>query len=240
MHFKIILAAATAFFVAGSAAVAAANKPAEEGAFMTVMVQASDVGAYRDYLKANPEAFNRTGAAAGGICIVKSGHAYPGEAFGWAAYPSVKKALQAVETFDPTEADPALAALRTVKYVAVWKPITPFRLDPGFERVERVKIAPNNVEAYRQQLMKTEAAVQKAGHKDFFVGMLQSLGGGPREAGTFMIRGITRDGASYGKIADEYYAGAPWAVQNLPRLQSLVEDTESDAIEVCEQFYTAE
>ena len=240
MYRKTLMAAAFALVATGGVAVAAENKPAEEGAFLTVMAQASDVNAYRDYLKANPEAFKETGASAGGICVVKSGQAYPGEVFGWAAYPSVEKALEAVVTFDPNEAAPALAKLRTVKYVSVWKPITPFRLDPGFERVERVKIAPKNVEAYRKQLMKTEAAVQKAGHKDFFVGMLQSIGGGTREAGTFMIRGITRDGASYGKIADEYYAGAPWAAENLPKLQSLVEDTESDAIELCEQFYAAE
>ena len=188
--------------------------PAGEGAFMTVTVQSDDIKAYRDFLKANHKAFEATGADAGGICIVKSGQRFPGEAFVWAAYPGLEKALSTVETLEHGKATPEIKKLRTIKYVAAWKPLIPFTLAPGFERVQRVKIAPENVNAYREGIAKLEADINKGGHSDYEMGMFQAIGGGPEEAGIFMIRGVSPNGAAYGKLADEYYVGAPWAASH--------------------------
>ena len=236
----ITLLAATMSFAQGPPV------PAGEGAFMTVTVQTDDVKAYRDFLKANPKAYEATGADAGGIWIGKSGQRFPGEAFVWAAYPSLEKALATIETLEHGAATPKIKKLRTIKYIAAWKPLIPFTLAPGFERVQRVKIAPENVNAYREGIAKLEADINKGGHPDYEMGMFQAIGGGPEEAGIFMIRGISPTGAAYGKLADEYYLGAPWAASNFqsvgggkqPKMEAMVQDTVNDSIEVCEQLYT--
>ena len=55
-----------------------------------------------------------------------------------------------------------------------------------------------------------------------------------------MIRSVTRDGAAFGRILDEGYAGnAPWA-EAYSEVISLVDEFVSDNIELCEQFYYGE
>jgi hypothetical protein len=214
MFCRILSIAIVTLLTATNAPAEHHTTPSGEGAFMTVTVQTDDAKAYRDFLKANPKAFEASGADAGGICIVKSGQRFPGEAFFWAAYPSLEKALSTIKTLEHGKATPKIKKLRTIKYVAAWKPLIPFTLAPAFERVQRVKIAPENVNAYREGIAKLEADINKGGHPDYEMGMFQAIGGGPEEAGIFMIRGISPSGATYGQLADEYYVGAPWAASN--------------------------
>ena len=55
-----------------------------------------------------------------------------------------------------------------------------------------------------------------------------------------MIRSVTRDGAAAGRILDQGYAGnAPWA-DAYNEAVSIVDESVSDNIELCEQFYYGE
>ena len=119
-----------------------------EGSFTTFMVQAPDVSAYIKYLKSNPELFSGFNAAAAGVCVTITGQDYHGEMFVWSAYSDVAGAMTETTAYDPDKAPRELAKLRTPKYRVAWKPLKSFVLSPGFERVTRVKIKPENVPAY--------------------------------------------------------------------------------------------
>ena len=57
-----------------------------------------------------------------------------------------------------------------------------------------------------------EKAIIEAGHSDFFNGVFISIGGGVHEAQTVMVRSVTPDASSFGKLFDEYFDGkAEWA-----------------------------
>ena len=119
-----------------------------------------------------------------------------------------------------------------------WKPLKSFVLSPGFERVTRVKIKPENVPAYIAAATKLEAAIRDAGH-DFNMGIFQPLGGGVHETGTFLLRGVSPNSTEAGRLIDEYFAGAEWGQQYL-MASSLIDEVVRDTYEVCEQIYTAE
>ena len=50
-----------------------------------------------------------------------------------------------------------------VKYGVTWKPIKPFKLDPGYERMIRVEVAPEHIGKFVEGMTATETAVQKRG-----------------------------------------------------------------------------
>jgi hypothetical protein len=129
------------------------------------------------------------------------------------------------------------AKLRDVKYSVTWKPLKPFKLMPGYERVQRVRVAPQNVPAFLAAMTDFETALQEGGHPDFFNGVFLGIGGGTHEAQTLMLRSITPDAESHGAMFDEYFAGeASWAGAYLAVAQ-LIESVESDNFEICEQIY---
>ena len=209
-----------------------------EGSFTTLMVQAPDVSAYIKHLKNNPELFSAFKASAAGVCVTKTGQDYPGEMFVWNAFPDVTGAMEVTTAYDPDKAPKDLAKLRTPKYSLAWKPLKSFVLSPGFERVTRVKIKPENVPAYIAAATKLEAAIRDAGH-DFNMGIFQPLGGGVHETGTFLLRGVSPNSTEAGRLIDEYFAGAEWGQQYL-MASSLIDEVVRDTYEVCEQIYTAE
>ena len=211
--------------------------PLGEGAFTTLMVQSDDIGAYIDAVKANTGPLEATGAGAAGSCITKSGNEYAGQMMIWSGFNSVAEALSSMEKYDPFNAPAAFESLRTVKYSVTWKPLKPFKLDPGFERVMRMEVDGENQTNFVALIAKLEAAVRAEGY-DINIGVFQPIGGGAHEASTLMVRAITQDGTTHGKIIDEAFAGASWMPMWLSALE-LVDEMTTDTFEICDQFYTA-
>ena len=210
-----------------------------EGAFNTIMVQADDTAKYVEYLRANPGLFKGVGATAAGVCITRSGNDYEGQMFVWSAYPDLASALHANTVYDPNNAPSALAKLRTVKYGVSWKGLKSFRLDPGWERVLRIKVSTENLNAYVESLRELETAIINSGHESFNMGLFGPFGGGVHESQTIMVRAISPTARESGQIADEYFAGASWG-RIWEKSRALVDEVVSDTYEVCEQIYTAE
>ena len=210
-----------------------------EGAFNTIMVQADDTAKYVDYLKANTGLFKAVGATAAGVCITRSGNDYEGQMFVWSAYPDLASALHANTVYDPNNAPSSLARLRTVKYGVSWKGLKSFRLDPGWERVLRIKVSPENLNTYVESIRELETAIINSGHESFNMGLFGPFGGGVHESQTIMVRAISPTARESGQIADEYFAGASWG-RIWEKSRALVDEVVSDTYEVCEQIYTAE
>ena len=210
-----------------------------EGAFNTIMVQADDTAKYVDYLRANPGLFKAVGATAAGVCITRSGNDYEGQMLVWSAYPDLASAMHANTLYDPNDAPSALASLRTVKYGVSWKGLKSFRLDPGWERVLRVKVSPENLNAYVEALRELETAIINSGHESFNMGVFGPFGGGVHETQTLLVRAISPTARESGQIADEYFAGASWG-PIWEKSRALVDKVVSDTYELCEQIYSAE
>lgn len=216
----------------------AKNGGTTDGAFTTLMLSATDVERYVETLKSNDAAFKATGATDAGVCITRSGNEYDGQMMVWSAFSSVQAALEGSLKYDPQKAPHSFARLRDAKYGVTWKPLKPFRLDPGYERVQRVVISGNKLQEFITAMTAFEEAVIDAGN-DFFVGVFVPLGGGTHEAKTLMVRAITPDAASHGKIFDDYFDGnAPWASE-WAALQAVGYEVISDNFEECEQTYSA-
>ena len=210
-----------------------------EGAFNTIMVQADDTAKYVEYLRANPGLFKGVGATAAGVCITRSGNDYEGQMFVWSAYPDLASALHANTVYDPNNAPSALAKLRTVKYGVSWKGLKSFRLDPGWERVLRIKVSPENLNTYVESIRELETAIINSGHESFNMGLFGPFGGGVHESQTIMVRAISPTARESGQIADEYFAGASWG-RIWEKSRALVDEVVSDTYEVCEQIYSEE
>ena len=210
-----------------------------EGAFTTLMVAAPSVDRYVDFLKADTSSFKTIGSTGSGVCVTNSGNAYAGQMMVWSAFPSVEAAFVGSSQYDPSKAPSSLQRLREVKYGLTWAPLKSFKLEPGYERVQRVKISSANLPAFIEALAKLEKAIQDAGHKNFFNGMFVPIGGGTHETGTYMIRSITPDAAQHGAVIDDYVSGASWGSIYLEG-SALIDEVVSDNIEICEQFYYGE
>jgi len=212
------------------------NEGTTDGAFTTLMIAAPDVDKYIETLKANTSAIEITGATDAGVCVTKSGHEYIGQMMVWSAFPSVEAALVGSLRYDATKPS-RFSRLREVKYGVTWKPLKPFRLEPGYERVMRVNVPAANTTSFVEAISKLEKAIQAAGHEDFFNGVFAPIGGGSHEAQTLMVRSITKDASSTGKIFDEYFDGeSSWAAayQNVLAQGGTVI---SDHFDECEQTY---
>ena len=69
--------------------------------------------------------------------------------------------------------DPALQA-GEVKYGVTWKPLKPFKLDPGFERMIRVVVPAESAVAFVEKISEAEKGVQAAGH-DMNIGVFDPM-----------------------------------------------------------------
>ena len=68
--------------------------------------------------------------------------------------------------------------------------------------------------------------------------MLFRSAGGSAETKTLHVRAAARDGATLGKIVDEYFENPAWSgVWN--RTIAMASSIETDTIEECEQVYSA-
>lgn len=207
-----------------------------DGAFTTLMIAAADIGKYTETLRDNPSAFQATGTTGAGVCVTNSGNAYEGQMMVWSAFPDVASALVGGTKYDPQQAPRQFKNLRDIKYGVTWKPLTPFRLEPGYERVQRIKVSAENLQAFNEGLNKLEASIQASGHPNFFNGAFVQIGGGTHEIETLMVRSITRDAQSMGVLFDDYFAGtATWAADYDSLM--LLGEVMSDNMEICEQVY---
>ena len=209
-----------------------------EGGFSTFHVVAEDPYEYIDFLKANPAALKAGGGDAVGYCMTMTGHDYPGEMFIWNAYSSLDKALSDGFAYNPYKASKQLKSMRKLLYTAVWKPLTPFPLNPGFERVTRVTVKPENTEKFLMMSEKLQAEINAAG-EEFEMGVLIALGGGVNE-NNLMVRAIAPDGKSFGELYEKGYSGsAPWG-STLQAMQSLIDEVVRDSHEQCGYLLAAE
>ena len=96
----------------------------------------------------------------------------------WSGFDNLEGALGGAGKYDPSQAPSRLANLRDPIYTATWKPLKNWRLEPGFERVGRVKVASENLNAFVAAMSKLEKGVQDAGHPNFFNGVFISIGVG--------------------------------------------------------------
>ena len=207
-----------------------------DGAFTTLMIAAPDIDKYTETLRENPSAFQATGTTGAGVCVTNSGNDYAGQMMVWSAFPDVATALTGGTKYDPQSAPRSFERLREIKYGVTWKPLTPFRLEPGYERVQRIKVSAENLQAFSEGLNKLESSIKSAGHHNFYNGAFVQIGGGTHEIETLMVRSITRDANAMGILFDEYFAGtATWAADydNLMLLGEVM----SDNMEICEQIY---
>ena len=128
--------------------------------------------------------------------------------------------------------------MRKLLYTAVWKPLTPFPLNPGFERVTRVTVKPENTEKFLMMSEKLQAEINAAG-EEFEMGVLIALGGGVNE-NNLMVRAIAPDGKSFGELYEKGYSGeAPWG-STLQAMQSLIDEVVRDSHEQCGYLLEAE
>ena len=135
-----------------------------EGAFTSLHVKVKDVDAYINYMKENTDAFKMIDSDVAGVCVVKTGNEYPGEMFVWNAFPSVEKAFMTSELYDPMNAPKEFNKLRKVLYSVTWKPIKEFELNPGYERLWRIKTS--DVRALANDMTKLEKELQKILHEE--------------------------------------------------------------------------
>ncbi len=229
------------FLLSYSSSATSQDQPTEtvnHGAFSTMMIAAPNVAKYLETVKGDIDFFGTIGSAGTGSCVTMSGHEYIGQMMIWNAYPNVKSALEGNAAYDPTqEAGRRFEHLRKVKYVTTWKPLKPFRLDPGYERVQRVKVPAQNLAAFIAGMTALETAIQAGGHEDFFNGVFVPIGGGSQEAATLMVRSVTRDESSMGILFDEYFSGTATWGPTFDALQQSGGTVISDTFEKCEQFY---
>ena len=209
-----------------------------DGAFTTIMLQTSDLDRYISSLKSNLQVQERTGAMVAGFCVTKTGHDYPGQMMVWNGFASVADALDASTKYDAMAApEPGFASLRSVQYSATWKPLKPFKLDPGYERAMRVVVPAEKVMGFVNEMTVLETAVRSAGH-DMNIGVFQALGGGAVEANSLFVRSVARDAASFGRVVDDYFAGNAYD-GGWDRGMAMVSEVVNDQFEQCEQTYTA-
>ena len=158
------------------------------GAFTTLFVSAKDADGYIDSVKSSTDIFEAIGSDAAGYCETISGRDEVGQLTIWNAFGSVTAALVGGSKYDASKAPADMASQRDFKYTATWAPLKPFpRLDPGYERAMRIKLKPENLQAFIAAITKMEAEVIAAGHDTFMNGLFVAMGGGTTEVGTYYL-----------------------------------------------------
>ena len=210
--------------------------PVGTGAFTTLTVQAKDVEAYIASLKADGTPFEAVGSSVAGVCVTKTGNDYPGQMFVWNGFDTIADALATTDKYDPYDASAELMALRQVKYSAIFKPLKEYTLEPGFERLWRLRISNDNIQTFVAKMDKLEKTLRSNGHT-INVGVFQPIGGGSHEA--YHLRAASPSSAAASKLLDEAYSGASW-ISIWNEASALVDEVVSDNFEECETVYTAE
>lgn len=235
----ILISIVTIFFFIGSDIQAdghASNNG--EGAFNTLMVKAKDIDKYVSTLKSDQTVFKAIGTSDAGVCVTRSGNNYEGEMFVWTAYPDVAAAMHANTIYDPNDAPKEMKKMRKVRYGVTWRPMKSFRLDPGWERVIRVKVDSEDMNAYVDSIKALEKAIIDSGYPAFNMGVFVPIGGGIHESQTLMVRAIMPTAKEFGELIDNYFKGASWG--RIWEQSQTMSEVISDTFEECQQIYKAE
>ncbi len=213
-----------------------------EGAFATLMVAAKNPKEYTAYVASQTQLLENMGALVAGVCITHTGADYPGQMMVWTGYPSIERAMEGLTKYDPADAPKKLSAMREVKYNVIWKPLKQFDLAPagiapGFERVMRVKVAPEKLTAFVAAASQYEKEAAEAGIK-LQVGVFLAIGGGAHEADTVHVRFVAPSASETGARLDKMFASGVDPKSGVGQMYQMMTPV-SDTIESCEQFYTA-
>ena len=239
---KSLLTMITALSFAHSAiAMHHENTATDEGGFTTLMVKADNPSAYIDLLKSDDSAFKATGTVAAGYCLTRTGHDHQGQMFVWSAFSSLSDALASSAKYDPMDSPNAgFSSVREIKYAVTWKPLMPFKLAPGFERMIRVVVPQSDREAFVSNMVKAQEGLYDAGYK-MNLGVFESIGGGKVEANILHVRAIAPTPSDFGRVLDDFYSGSvEMGGKYWLAAFALVDKIESDYMQECAQVYTAE
>ena len=217
------------------------NPASDEGGFTTLMVKTSDPEAYIDVLKSNNSAFKATGSAAAGYCLTRSGHDHPGQMLVWSAFPTLSEALASSTKYDPMgSTDSAFTDLREVKYGVTWKPLMPFKLAPGYERMIRVVVPYADRMAFVAKMTEAQKGLYAAGFK-MNLGVFESIGGGKTEANILHVRAVAPSASDFGAVLDAFYAGSiEMGGNSWIEAFAMVSEVKSDYMQECAQIYQAD
>ena len=103
----------------------------------------------------------------------------------------------------------------------------------------RIKVAPENLQAFIVAISKLEAEIISAGHDTFMNGLFVAIGGGTTEAGTYYLKSITSSVETHGAVIDDYLGGASWGA-TYNEAVALIDEVVNDQFEICKQYYAAE
>ena len=117
-------------------------------------------------------------------------------------------------------------------YSVTWKPLKEFELNPGYERLWRIKTTDSR--AFAKEMIRLEEEVQNAGH-DMRFGVFEPMGGGTE---VVHLRVVTNTAAENGKVVDEYYAGASYGKIWDKAFAKYVTEVVRETTEVCKIIYT--
>ena len=163
------------------------TQPLLRADFTCMMLQTDNPEAYINTLKSNDSAFKATGTAAAGYCLTKIGNNTPGDMFIWSGFPTLADALASSTKYDPMQSpDSAFSDLRVAKYSVVWKPLMPFKLAPGFERMIRVVVPQADRMEFVSQMSQAQQGLYDAGYK-MNLGVFEPIGGGAVEANIIQV-----------------------------------------------------
>lgn len=207
------------------------------GAVYTLVVAAGNPQAYSAYLKRNTEMFESRGVQAAGFCVTHTGHDYTGQMFVWGIYDSVQSAMEEASSFDHSNATRKLRSLRDAKYTSLFRSLKTVNLVPGFERLMRLRVKPQDLDALVLAAYQFEAEAQSAGSK-IQVGLFAPIGSGADETGMIHMRLMAANASDLGAAHDTLYANPIEADSGYGKIIRIAEIV-TDNLEICEQVYLA-
>jgi len=229
---KLITAALAAMAITGAA------NAQDRGAFNVLNMAVEDQTTYVEALKANPAIFSALDAQVAGVCRTTAGSQYYGEMFVWTGYASMGDAMHAGIKFLGAPTSGPISEMRTILDSEMYVPANDFELNPGVERVYKVKT--NQTAAYVDAIAAMEAAMHANGFDDIIMAVLTAPVSGPDEVGVVTVRIIAPDAHRLGALMATQNAAPGWYTEAMSGIGATGREIVNDSVEVCEIVYTAE
>jgi hypothetical protein len=206
------------------------------GAVYILVVAAGNPQTYNAYLRQNTEIFESRGMLAAGTCATQTGNDYAGQMFVWGVYDSVQSAMEESSSFDYDNTTRKLRSLRDAKYTSLFKSLKIVNLASGFERMMRLRVKPQDLDALILAAHQFEAEAQSAGSK-IQVGLFAPIGGGANETGMVHMRLMAASASDLGAAHDTLYANPIEADSGYGKIIAMAEIV-TDNLEICELIYS--